>query len=94
MSSQIFSTFSVALPVLGRLEHLSPSTDTQLALKHECHSKTAARLKECSPKTSQSISRVWVVDLPSFTENLVHTCCSILPSIADKTKHKVEKALV
>jgi hypothetical protein len=35
-----------------------------------------------------------VADLPSFTQNLMQTCCSILPSIADKTKHKVEKALV
>jgi hypothetical protein len=35
-------------------------------LKRECHSKTAARLKECSPKASRSISRVSVADLPSF----------------------------
>jgi hypothetical protein len=52
MSSQIFSIFSVVLLVLGRPECSSSSTDTQLALKHECHSKTAGQLKECSPKTS------------------------------------------
>jgi hypothetical protein len=32
--------------VLGRPECLSSSTDNQLALKSECHSKTAVRLKE------------------------------------------------
>jgi hypothetical protein len=54
----------------------------------------AVRLKECSPKASQSISRVSVADLPSFKQNFVQICCSILPSIADKTKDEVEKALV
>jgi hypothetical protein len=49
--------------------------------------------EEYSRKASQSISRVSVADLPSFMQNLMQTC-SILPSIADKTKHKVEKALV
>jgi hypothetical protein len=63
-------------------------------LKRECHSKTAVQLKECSPQVSQSISRVSVTDLPSFTQNLIQTHYSILPSIADKTKHEVEKALV
>jgi hypothetical protein len=80
--------------VLGRPEHLSSSTDTRLALKHECHSKTAIRLKECSPKTSRSISRVLVANLPSFTQNLIQTLCSILPPIADKTKNEVENALM
>jgi hypothetical protein len=89
-----FSTFSVVLLVPGRPEHSLSSTDTQLALKRECHSKTAVRLKECSPKASRSISRVPVADLLSFTENLMQTCCFILPSVADKTKHELEKALV
>jgi hypothetical protein len=62
MSFQIFSTFSVVLLVLGRPERSSSSTDTQPALKHECHLETAVRLKECSPKDSRSISRVLVVD--------------------------------
>jgi hypothetical protein len=52
MSSRIFSTFSVVLLVFGGPEHSSSSTDTQLALKHECHSKTAVHLIECSPKAS------------------------------------------
>jgi hypothetical protein len=52
MSSRIFSTFSVVLLVLGSPEHLSSSTDTQLALKCECHSKTGVWLKECSLKAS------------------------------------------
>jgi hypothetical protein len=56
--------------------------------------KLLVQLKECSPKASQSISRVLVADLPSFTNNLMHTLRSILPSIAVKTKHEVEKALV
>jgi hypothetical protein len=68
MNSQILSTFSVILLVLGRLEHSSSSTDTQLALKHECQSKKAVQLKECSPRASQSISRVSVVDLPSIIQ--------------------------
>jgi hypothetical protein len=46
----IFSIFSVILLVLGRPEHSSSSTDTQPALKRECHRKIAVRLKECSPK--------------------------------------------
>jgi hypothetical protein len=93
MSSQIFSTLSVLL-VLSRAEHLSSSTDTQPAFKHECHPKTAVWLKECSPKASQSISRVSVADLPSSTQNLMRTHCSVLPSIAAKGKHEVKKALV
>jgi ABC-type siderophore export system fused ATPase/permease subunit len=40
MSSQIFSTFSVVLLVLGHPEHSSSSTDTLPVLKHECQSKT------------------------------------------------------
>jgi hypothetical protein len=63
-------------------------------LKHECHSKTPVWLKECSPEVSQSISSVSVADLLSFTQNLMQTLCLILPSIADKMKHEVEKALV
>jgi hypothetical protein len=61
-------------------------------LKHECHTKIAVWLKQCSPKASQSISGVLVEDLPSFTQNLMQTSCLILPSIADKTKQEVKKA--
>jgi hypothetical protein len=56
--------------------------------------KTAVRLKECSPKESQSISRVSVVDLSSFMQKLMQTCYLILPFITDKMKHEVEKTLV
>jgi hypothetical protein len=94
MSSRIFSTFSVVLLVLGHPECSSSSTDTRPALKRECHSKTTVRLKECSPKASQSISGVPVGDLLSFAQNLMQKRCSVLPSIADKTKHEVEKALL
>jgi hypothetical protein len=94
MSSRIFSTFSVVLLVLGHPERSSSSTDTQPALKCEFHLKTAIWFKECSPKASQRISRVSIADLLSFTQNLMQTHCWILPSIVDKTKHKVEKALV
>jgi hypothetical protein len=48
----ILSTFSVALMMLGRPERSSSSTDTRPALKRECHSKTAVRIKECSSKAS------------------------------------------
>jgi hypothetical protein len=51
------------LLVLGHPERSSSPTDTQQALKHECRSKTAVWLKECSPKVSRSISRVLVADL-------------------------------
>jgi hypothetical protein len=94
MSSRIFSKFSVVSLVHGRPEISSSSTDTRLALKRECHSKTAVQLKECSPKDSRSISRVSVADLPSFTQNLMHTHCSILQSVAAKGKHEVEEALM
>jgi hypothetical protein len=93
MNSQVFSTLSVVLLVLGDPELLSSSTDTRPALKRECHSKTTVQLEECSPKASQTISSVSVVDLPIFTQYLIQAR-SILPSITDKTKHKVEKALV
>jgi hypothetical protein len=73
---------------------MSSSADTQPVLKHECHSKTAVWLKECSPKASQSISRVLIADLQSFTQNLMLTSFSILPSIAAEEKHEVKKALV
>jgi hypothetical protein len=52
MSSQIISTFSVILLVLGCPELSSSSTDTRPALKREYHSKTAIRLQECSLKAS------------------------------------------
>jgi hypothetical protein len=52
MNSQIFSTFHVVLVVLGHPEPLSSSTDSQAALKREFHTRTAVRLKECSPKVS------------------------------------------
>jgi hypothetical protein len=89
-----FSNLSVILLLLGHPEHSSTSNDTQPALKHECHSKTAVQLKECSPNASLSISRVSVVQLPSFMQNLMQTLYLILPSIADKTKHEVKRALV
>jgi hypothetical protein len=90
MSSRIFS---VTLLMLGRAEHLSCSTDTQPTLKREYHSKTSVWLKEYSPKASQSISRVSVMHLSSFKQNLMQAHCLILPSIAD-TKHEVKKALL
>jgi hypothetical protein len=63
-------------------------------MKCKFHSKTAVRLKECYPKASQSISKVSVADLPSFTQNMKQTRCLILPSIADRMKHEVEKSLM
>jgi hypothetical protein len=50
-----FLTFSAVLLVLGHPERSSFSTDTRSVLKRECHSKTAVRLKECSPKASRNI---------------------------------------
>jgi hypothetical protein len=76
------------LLVHGCPERSSSSTDTQPALKRECRSKTAVQLKECSPEV------VSVADLPCFMQNLMQTHCLIFPSIEDKTKHEVGKALV
>jgi hypothetical protein len=81
-----FFNFFVVLLVLGPPERSSSSTDTRPALKRECQLKTGVLLKECSPNASQSISRVSVADFPSFTQNLMKTLCSILPTIANKTK--------
>jgi hypothetical protein len=92
LSSQIFSTLSVVFLVLGRPESSSSSTNTRSALKHECHSKTAVWLKNALQKSHKA--RVLVANLASFTQNLMQTRCSILPSIADKTKQEVQKALV
>jgi hypothetical protein len=64
-----FSTISVVLLVFGHPEISSSSTDTSLALKCECHSKTAVQLKECSPREPKSISSVLAVDLPSFLQD-------------------------
>jgi hypothetical protein len=45
-------------------------------------------------KPHEAFQGFFVEYLPSFTQNLMQTHCSILPSIADKTKHEVEKALM
>jgi hypothetical protein len=47
-----FSNFFniVVLLVLGLPELSSSLTDARPTLKHECDSKTAVRLKKCSPK--------------------------------------------
>jgi hypothetical protein len=66
-----FSAFSVILLLRGCPECSSSSADTQLALKRECHSETTVCLKEYSPKASPSISRVLVMELLSFVENLI-----------------------
>jgi hypothetical protein len=92
MSSQILSTFSVILLVLGHPE-LSSSTDTRPALKREYHSKPLSGLKNVLQKP-RGLSRVSVADLLSFTQNSLQTHCLILPSIADKTKHEVTNTLV
>jgi hypothetical protein len=54
MSSRIFPTFSVILLVFGRPELSSSSTDTRLALKRECHSKTPSSLKNVLQKPHQA----------------------------------------
>jgi hypothetical protein len=77
--------------VLGHPECFSFSSDIQPTLKCECHWETTVRLKESSSKAPQSISRVSLVDLQSFTQNLMQTHCSILSSVADRTKHKSKR---
>jgi hypothetical protein len=57
--------FFLVFLVLSHLKRSSTSADTQPALKHECHSKTAVWLKECSPEALRSISGVLVVYLPN-----------------------------
>jgi hypothetical protein len=94
MYSQIFSKCFFVLLVLGRPECSSSSSDTQLSWKCECHLEIAIWLKECSPNAPQTISRDSVADLPSVMQNLMQPQFSILPSIADKMKHDIEKALL
>jgi hypothetical protein len=89
-----FSTFSVILPVLGHPECSSSSTDTRLALKHVCHSKTAVQLKEMFSKSLTKHFKGFGSGFTKLQANLMQIRCSILPSIADKTKHEVEKELV
>jgi hypothetical protein len=50
MSSQIFSTFSIVLLVLGHPEPLSSSPDTQPVLKHEYLKITLSGLKNVLQK--------------------------------------------
>jgi hypothetical protein len=45
MSTRVVSKLSIVLLLVGRPERSSSSIDTRLALKHECHSKTAVHLK-------------------------------------------------
>jgi hypothetical protein len=78
---------------VGAWPHLSSSTDTQLALKCEYYSKTTVRLKECSPKALQSISWLLVIDLPSFSQNLIPTRCLIPPSYQIKLNTMSKKHL-
>jgi hypothetical protein len=56
--------------------------------------KPLSGLENVLQKPHEGFQRDLVGDLPSFTQNLMQTHCSILPSIADKMKHEVEKALV
>jgi hypothetical protein len=94
MSSRLLSTFSVVLLVLGRYKRLSSSTDTRPTFKRDSSSESTVRLEELSPKASRRILRVSVADLSSFAQNFMHTHCSNLSSIADNTKHEVEKPLM
>jgi hypothetical protein len=61
---------SVVLLILGCPERSSASTDIQQALKHECHPKTAVRLKVCTLKASVGLSRVLEADLPAPCKTL------------------------
>jgi hypothetical protein len=58
MSSQIFSTFTVILLVLGRPERSSSSTDIQPALKHEFQ-KLLSGLKNVLQKTYKALQGLW-----------------------------------
>jgi hypothetical protein len=82
------------LLVFDRPERSSSSADNRPALKHECHSKSALRLKECSSKASRSISRVSLADLPSFSQNLVQTRLLEFAIDRSQKKHEVKKALM
>jgi hypothetical protein len=94
MSSQILSTFSVVCWCLVTLNICHVQLTLDRPLNENAIKKTTIRLKECSPKAPRSNSRVSVGDLPSLMQDFMQTRCYILPSITDKTKYKVEKALV
>jgi hypothetical protein len=65
-----FSKFLIILLVFVHPESSSSSTDTRLAWKRECHSKTAVEPKEYSSKASLSISRVSLADFAGFHAKL------------------------
>jgi hypothetical protein len=56
--------------------------------------KPLSSVKNILQKPHRPLAGVLIADLLRFMQNLMQTRCSILPSIADKTKHKVEKASV
>jgi hypothetical protein len=55
--------------------------------------KPLSGLKNVLKKLHESFQGFWKLIL-SFMQNLMQACCSTLPSITDKMKHKVKKALV
>ena len=67
------STFSgvAGLPECGSL-----STDSQLSLKHLCHTFICTALIASSPKASWIIRIVSTEELSSLMPNLMQTCCS------------------
>jgi hypothetical protein len=57
-------------------------------------SKTAVQLKECSPKASESISKVSVADLLSFMQNLMQTLLDIAVHCSHRETRRKKCTLV
>jgi Skp family chaperone for outer membrane proteins len=95
MSSRTVSIFFfiLVLLVLGCSEHSSYLTDTQPALKHECHSKTDVHLKELLQKPQKAFQgfrkRIYELHAKLDADTLLN-----LSLIPNKSKHKIEKAFV
>jgi hypothetical protein len=94
MSYRIFSTFAVVLLVLGRPECSSSSADTRPALKRECHSKHAVRLKECSPKAPSKHFKGCGTEFTELHAKLVSDTLLDFAIHRKQTKHEVEKVLL
>lgn len=71
-------SFSWVLLVIGCPELSSSWTNTWLSLKRAWHPKTYFQLKECPRKVQRSTLRIFETDLPTFMQNLMQACCSVL----------------
>ena len=81
INCHIISTFLGIDLVEGCPDLLSSSGDVLPLLKFACYSKHLAQLIVSLPYTWWIMSKIWIVDLLSLTQNLMFALCSALLSI-------------